>query len=139
MTSKTSKSVYLLITITGFILSFLWENLHFTLYANYAQWMEQIYFVLCSLADVLLIFLVYFLVATIFRNAHWIHRFTAAQILTTLLISALVSFVAEKIAFYMNWWTYTDQMPMVPFLAIALLPILTIFLSKKIDQVLKPY
>ena len=139
MTSKTSKSVYLLITITGFILSFLWENLHFTLYANYAQWMEQIYFVLCSLADVLLIFLVYFLVATIFRNAHWIHRFTAAQILTTLLISALVSFVAEKIALYMNWWTYTDQMPMVPFLAIALLPILTIFLSKKIDQVLKPY
>ena len=139
MTSKTSKSVYLLITITGFILSFLWENLHFTLYANYAQWMEQIYFVLCSLADVLLIFLVYFLVATIFRNAHWIHRFTAAQIRTTLLISAVVSVVAEKIAFYMNWWTYTDQMPMVPFLAIALLPILTIFLSKKIDQVLKPY
>lgn len=143
MIGKTSNSVYVYIAITGFILSFLWENLHFTLYANYAQWMEQIYFVLCSLADVLLIFLVYFLVATIFRNAHWIHRFTAAQILTTLLISALVSFVAEKIALYLNWWTYTDQMPMVPlldigmspFLAITLLPTFTLLLARKINQI----
>lgn len=143
MTSKTSKSVYLLITITGFILSFLWENLHFSLYENYPQWMEQIYFVLCSLADVLLIFLVYFLVATIFRNAYWIHHFTAAQILTALVISAMVSFMAEKIALYMNWWTYTDQMPMVPlldigmspFLAITLLPTFTFLLARKINQI----
>ncbi len=143
MIGKTSNSVYVYIAITGFILSFLWENLHFTLYANYAQWMEQIYFVLCSLADVLLIFLVYFLVATIFRNAHWIHHFTAAQILTALVISAMVSFTAEKIALYMNWWTYTDQMPMVPlldigmspFLAITLLPTFTFLLARKINQI----
>ncbi|WP_139135347.1 hypothetical protein [Roseivirga sp. 4D4] len=143
MTSKTSKSVYLFIAITGFILSFLWENQHFTLYANYAQWMEQVYFVLCSLADVLLIFLVYFLVALIFRNPYWIHHLAAAQILTTLLISALVSFLAEKIALYMNWWTYTDQMPLVPFLniglspflAITLLPVLTFLFSRKINQI----
>lgn len=143
MTSKTNKTVYSFIAIIGFILSFLWENQHFSLYSNYAQWMEQVYFVLCSLADVLLIFLVYFLVALIFRNAYWIHRFTAAQTLTTLLISALVSFLAEKISLYMNWWIYTDQMPLVPlldiglspFLAITLLPIITFLLSRKINQI----
>ncbi|OEK03062.1 hypothetical protein BFP97_16720 [Roseivirga sp. 4D4] len=105
--------------------------------------MEQVYFVLCSLADVLLIFLVYFLVALIFRNPYWIHHLAAAQILTTLLISALVSFLAEKIALYMNWWTYTDQMPLVPFLniglspflAITLLPVLTFLFSRKINQI----
>jgi hypothetical protein len=50
--------------------------------------------------------------------------------------------MAEKIALIMDWWQYSDQMPLVPFLniglspflAIVLLPILTFFITKKINQ-----
>ena len=128
--------------ITGFLLSILWENLHFSLYSNYAEWMEQIYFLLCAFGDALLIFMVYFLVAVIFRNTGWLNHFTTAEITTTLIISAVVSVLAEKIALFMNWWQYSDQMPLVPildiglspFLAIVLLPILTFLITKKINQ-----
>lgn len=128
---------------TGFILSFLWENLHFSLYANYTEWMRQIYFMLCALGDMLLIFLVYILVATIFRNTGWIHRFTAVKVATTLVISALVSVAAEKIALILGLWQYDESMPLLPFtniglspfLAISVLPILTFILTKKIYQI----
>ena len=137
-----TKAVYLPIAFIGFLLSIFWENLHISLYSNYAEWMEQIYFLLCALGDVMLIFLVYFLVAVIFRNTSWIYHFTATKVATTLVISAVVSVMAEKIALIMDWWQYSDQMPLVPFLniglspflAIVLLPILSFLITKKINQ-----
>jgi magnesium-transporting ATPase (P-type) len=143
MVKKTSNSVLVIIAIVGFILSFIWENLHFPLYQSYADWMVQISFLFCALGDIILIFLVYFLTAALFKDLFWLTKLHFKKMVVTLTISIIISLVAEKAALLLGWWQYNDQMPVIlildiglsPFLAISLLPIITFIASKKINQI----
>jgi hypothetical protein len=143
MVKKTGNSFFLIIAIVGFTLSFIWENLHFPLYQSYADWMVQIVFLFCALGDIILIFLVYFLAAALFNDLFWLTKLHFKKIVITLTISIIISLVAEKAALLLGWWQYNDQMPIIsildiglsPFLAIALLPLLTFILAEKINQI----
>ncbi len=142
MKTPTRKLIFI-VAIVGFALSAIWENIHFPLYVNFASWMKHIFFALCALGDVFLILCVYSITAAVYRDIHWLHSLSAGKLTTALVISVLLSIIAEGLALYLGWWDYTDRMPTIPpgiglspFLAIALLPVITFLISRKINQIL---
>lgn len=128
--------ILLWISLISFPLNFIWENLHAGLYTDFNAVMGNIYFLACSLGDVLLIFIIYGLVALILGDRLWILYLNHRRFAAALLMSVLVSFAAEWLAVKWNFWTYNEKMPVTPFLEVGLSPFLAIVLIPMLTLVI---
>lgn len=137
---ESNRNLWIGILIVAFVLAFLWENLHSGLYKNYSPIMHDTRFIICTIGDVLLTFIIYCFGYLIFKNPRWILHHNKNMILTTLALSILLSFLAEKTALILELWEYKEAMPIIPylkiglspFLGISLLPLISFYLTKKI-------
>lgn len=98
--------------------------------------MKSIYFLGCTIGDVVLTFIIYSLVAVVLKDRYWIRSFNFKTFVTVLLMAGSVAFVAEWVAIELNFWSYNEQIPVVPFLDIGLSPFLAIIINPILSFIL---
>lgn len=134
--SPTHKSLIIWISLIAFGLNFIWENLHAGLYEEYNYFMKSIYFLGCTIGDVVLTFIIYSLVAVVLKDRYWIRSFNFKTFVTVLLMAGSVAFVAEWVAIELNFWSYNDKMPIIPVLEVGLSPFLAIVVNPTLSFIL---
>lgn len=112
--------------ITAWVMSFLWENLHAGLYKDFAPQMAKLAYLGCSLADVVLVLIIWKTTAWLLHNPTWGRQATRMSYSVATIVAATLSYFAEKTSLLLNLWRYTDKMPLVPLLGIGLSPWLAI-------------
>ena len=138
--NSIGKRLIVWIALTSFVPHFIWENLHASLYAEYNYFMKSIYFLACTLGDVILTFIIYGLVAAVLKDRFWIRNFNLKILTVVIIMAAVVSLIAEWVAIELDFWSYNEKMPIgpllgvgiSPFLAIVINPTLSFFLASKI-------
>ncbi|GAA0893575.1 hypothetical protein GCM10009122_32540 [Fulvivirga kasyanovii] len=134
--SSIGKRLIVWIALTSFVLHFIWENLHASLYAEYDYFMKSIYFLGCTLGDVMLTFIIYGLVAAVLKDRFWIRNFNFKSLPVVVIMAGVVSFIAEWVAIELDFWSYNEKMPIVPLLGVGLSPFLAIVINNTLSFLL---
>jgi hypothetical protein len=125
-------------TLLAFLLNLVWELIQGPLYRRYTYEIRHITFcALASVADAILVLLIYFGFALVLKNALWIKNLTLPRILLVMLIGGIGAILAEKRHLAAGSWTYAESMPIIPIadaglspvLQFTILPVLIYFLS----------
>lgn len=136
------KLVRTLLIVVGisFLLNIVWENLQAPLYQGYGNFWQH--FSICSissLGDVLIILILYLVLATINRDMFWIAKMHRTDIVSLIILGALVAIGIENWALNVGRWRYESTMPIIPYIEVGLLPVsqmsllpfLTYYISKR--------
>ena len=119
-------------------MNLIWELVQMPLYKDALYDVRHIAFcALASVADALMVLLLYLAVALIFRNPLWIQHLKWQQIGIVILIGGIGAVLAEMRHLSLGSWAYADSMPIIPivsvgispFLQFMVLPLLIYFLS----------
>lgn len=119
----------LLVFIIGFLTNMVWENAQAFLYEGYTGFLSH--FMICFIAtivDALVILLFYLCIAVIRRDMYWIQYWDWKLINLLMIAGGVVVVGFEKWALLKGEWSYTEAMPVVPFLEVGLLPLLQLMI-----------
>lgn len=126
-TTNKSNYKYLIFTIfiLAFILNLAWELLQGPLYSGYSFNAQHISFcALASVADAIMVVLLYFFLGLIYKDALWIRNLTVTRVLVIILIGGIGAIVFEARHIMVASWVYADSMPIIPYTDVGLSPIL---------------
>ncbi len=115
----------IIIILFAFLLNAAWEILQIPLYkGGVYEWDHILFCVLASVADVIMVLLIYFGFAFIYKNELWIKNFSASRIIILVLTGGVGAVVAEIRHLSIGTWSYADAMPLIPFIKVGLSPVL---------------
>ena len=113
------------IAILGFILNFIWELIQIPLYKRSFYSIEHIAFcALASVADVIMLLLLYFGFTLIFRNLLWIKHLKWQRIVIVSLIGGAGAALAEIWHLSSGNWEYATSMLIIPIVDVGISPVL---------------
>ena len=113
------------IAVLAFLLNFIWELIQIPFYKGSSNSIEHIAFcALASLADAIMVLLLYFGFASIFRNPFWIQHSKWQRIVIVILIGGAGAAVVEIWHLSLANWAYADSMPIIPIVDVGLSPVL---------------
>lgn len=138
------KKQIIYLSLITFVLHIIWENAHATLYQGYS-FFEHI-FSIClwaTLGDVLITLSVFVIISLLKNNFNWIPVLNKKDIIVLAIIGLFIAIDIEWRALLFDRWTYTDSMPIVPYLKVGLTPILqmilllpfSVYLTKKFTHI----
>lgn len=109
----------------SFVLNYAWEIGHCPLYTvcSYDR-SHFIFLALASLADAIMVGLLYFGFALIYRNGLWIRHLTTARVFWLMLVGGAGATVSEVAHLSAGNWAYTNRMPIIPIIEVGLTPVL---------------
>lgn len=119
----------LIIFIIGLFLNLIWENAQAPLYEGYTGFWDH--FMICfwaSIVDAVVVSLLYTLLAAWYRDIYWIKSMNRKNILTLIFLGGAIAVGFEQWAIADEMWSYTDNMPVIPFLSAGLSPLLQMML-----------
>jgi len=123
------KSLVLVIAVLAFLLNFVWEVLQLPLYKDAAYDREHIAFcALASVADALMVLLLYLCFALINKKPFWAQDMGFPQVFALMIIGGIGAIIAEMAHTAAGNWTYADSMPILPVVNAGLLPVLQFLL-----------
>lgn len=109
----------------AFLLNFMWEVSQVFLYKGYKyDWAHISFCALASVADMLMIFILLFGFALIYRNVLWMIQLSATKIWWLILAGFSGSILAEMAHTSRGSWAYTESMPLIPWVDVGLTPVL---------------
>lgn len=115
--------------IVSFILNFAWELIQMPLYKNKVYDVQHIYFcALATVADTIMVLLIYFSFALIYKNAFWIKNINIQKALLLMLTGGVGAILAEMKHLAEGNWAYASSMPVLPFVNAGLSPVLQFML-----------
>ncbi len=79
---------------------------------------------LASLADVLMVLLLYFGLALIFKNPFWIKPLKLYRVVILVLIGGAGAVLSEMRHLSSGSWAYDNSMPIIPFVNVGISPVL---------------
>ena len=113
------------IIVLAFLLNYAWELIQIPLYKNPAYDFKHIAFcTLASLADVLMVLLLYFGLAVIFKNPFWIQPLKLHRVVILVLIGGAGAVLAEMRHLSSGSWAYDNSMPLIPIVNVGITPVL---------------
>ncbi len=113
------------IILIAFLLNFAWEMLQMPLYEGMELTITSVAFCgLASVADTVLVLLLYYFFALVYREPFWVQTYTLQRIVVLALYGATGAIVAEIVHVYAGNWTYSRLMPLIPFVDVGLSPVL---------------
>ena len=113
------------IAVLSFLLNFAWELFQVPLYIPSFFSLEHIAFcALASLADVIMVLLLYFGFALIFKNLLWIQHLNWKRIVIVILTGGAGAVLAEIRHLSFGTWAYADSMPIIPAINVGISPVL---------------
>ena len=116
--------IFIIFTI-ALLLNLAWELLQGPLYSGYRYNVQNISFcALASVADAIMVLLLYFVLSLIYNDSLWIRKLTLIRILIIVLIGGFGAILFESMHIVVGSWIYTDSMPLIPFTNVGLSPIL---------------
>jgi hypothetical protein len=80
--------------------------------------------VLGSVADVIMVLLLYFVFAVIFKNPLWIHPLKVQRMAIVVLAGGIGAVLSEMRHLALGNWAYSDLMPLIPIFNVGLSPVL---------------
>ena len=117
------------ITICSFILHFSWEMLQMPLYLNMSWDLKSTLFcTLASVADTIMVLLIYYGFALLYNNNWWMLRPTPYRLMVLVLTGGAGAVLAELRHINLGTWSYSTQMPVIPSLKVGLVPVLQFML-----------
>ncbi len=128
--NKIAFKRFIFFTITfAFVLNLVWELAHLPLYQNNVY--DALHLALCalaSIADAIMVLLIYFSLALIYKNAFWIKDINIQRSLILIVIGGAGAVLAEIRHVSQGDWTYDSSMPIIPIVNVGLSPILQLML-----------
>jgi hypothetical protein len=117
---------FILIALSiSFSLNFAWEIFHSPLYQGYVNNAKHVLIsALASLADALMVLLLYIGFAFLFKNPYWIQSLTIKRTALVAITGGTGAIVSEMIHIFRGDWVYASAMPIVPVLNFGLSPLL---------------
>ena len=118
-----------IMSILAFLVNFAWELIQIPLYKNPVYDINHIAFcALASLADVLMVLLLYFTIAIIFKSPFWVKSLKIYQVIIVALAGGAGAALSEKRHLLLGSWAYSDSMPIIPFIHAGISPVLQFML-----------
>jgi hypothetical protein len=138
---KAAFKRYVLITLVlSFLLNLAWEVVQLPLYKNASFNIQHIAFCgLASVADAIMVLLIYFVLAQIYKDPIWIRHLNLKRTLIIVLIGATGAVLAEMRHLSQGNWAYASSMPIIPFLNIGLSPVLQFMFTPVLSYYLSFY
>lgn len=122
---KQYEKLIVLVGALAFLLNLMWEVAQGFLYEGYKYDWEHISFcALASVADMLMVFILFFGFGLIYRNVLWIARLDAIKTFWLMLSGFLGAIVAEMVHTSRGSWDYGESMPIIPLVDVGLTPVL---------------
>ena len=119
------KRFVLTTVILSFILNFTWEILQMPLYKNNELDFQHLVFCgLATVADTIMVLLIYFSYALILKNAFWIKKLDLKFALLLMLTGGAGAILSEMRHLTEGNWAYDDSMPLIPLVNAGLSPVL---------------
>ena len=119
------KQLVFIITIIAFVLNFIWEMLQMLLYKGMQNNIQSTAVcALAAIADALMVILIYFCFALIYKKVLWVQQLTVFQIFILVLVGGIGAILAELRYTALSTWTYNKSMPVIPFINVGLIPVL---------------
>ncbi len=116
-------------TVFSFLLNFAWELFQIPFYKNPSYNIDHIAFcALATLADVIMVLLLYFGFAIIFRNFFWIEHLKWKGIIIVILTGGTGAVLAEIRHLALGTWAYAGSMPILPIVNVGISPVLQFML-----------
>ena len=113
-----------MIIVLAFLLNFSWELLQMPLYKSSSFTLNHITFcALGSVADVIMVLLIYFGLAVIFKNPLWIYPLQWQRVVLIIFIGGTGAISSEIRQLTLGNWAYSDSMPLIPILNVGLSPV----------------
>lgn len=139
LSDKTIFQHFVFVTLLlSFILNFAWEVLQGPLYNGFTFSFSHIAFCgLASVADAVMVMLIYFSFAVIYKNPLWIKHINFQRTIMLVLVGGIGAILSEMRHLSLGNWSYAASMPLLPFahagvsptLQFIILPSLIFFLS----------
>ena len=119
------KRVSYFIVAFSFLPNFAWEMLQMPLFLNMSPgWKSTLFCTLASVADAIMVLLLYFVFATLYKQPFWIKHLNIQRILLLIVIGGIGAILAELRHLSQDNWAYASSMPILPFINVGLLPVL---------------
>lgn len=125
---KIGKQIILL-SIIAFVLHIIWENGQAPLFLGYSSFFQH--FPICFVGvvgDVILTLFIYWLISLLKGDFGWIARLNKRDIIILVIIAFFWAVGIEQHTLLFGRWTYTDAMPIIPYLKVGLTPVLQMIL-----------
>ncbi len=111
--------------LLAFILNFAWEVIQGPLYKGFTYSKFHIAFcALASVADAIMVLLLYFVFAIIYKQPFWIKHLNLQRTLVLVFIGGTGAILAEIRHLSQGNWAYAPSMPLIPFVNAGLSPVL---------------
>ena len=125
----TQKKTFNRFVITTILLAFFfnvsWEILQMPLFKGAVyDWQHIMFCVLASVADFIMILIIYFGFALIYKNAFWVKNLKTNRIILLLLTGGIGAALAEVWQLSIGTWSYASAMPLIPVVNVGLSPVL---------------
>jgi len=112
-----------------FIMNLAWELLHGPLYKDYTFETKMISFcALASVADAVMVLLLYFIFALIYKDPFWIADLSFKSGFFLMIVGGIGAVLAEIRHTSEGNWAYDESMPIIPFVGAGLSPVLQFIL-----------
>lgn len=122
---KRYKTLIASVGAIAFLLNFMWEVAQGFLYEGYEyDWQHISFCALASVADMLMVFVLLFGFALIYKDIFWITRLKATRVGWLMIVGFIGAIVAEMAYTSRGSWAYTEYMPLLPWVNAGLAPVL---------------
>ena len=115
------KKLSLLVLII-LVLNLIWEFSHYRLYFDLTGIPSNLHLVLASFVDVILIFIIILLIASIKKKLSWINNPSKRDYVFFIIANLVLAFIWELININLERWAYKEIMPTI--FGVGLSPIL---------------
>nr|MBC7611838.1 hypothetical protein [Pseudopedobacter sp.] len=125
-TKKTIfKQFVFALILAALILNAVWEVLQIPLYVGGTySWSHILFCLLASLADAIMVMLIFFGFAMIYKNALWIQNLNLSRSVFLILTGGVGAVLAETRHLSIGTWSYAETMPLIPIINVGLSPVL---------------
>jgi signal transduction histidine kinase len=119
------KRFIFLVIVLSYLLNLIWELLHVPLYESLI--LPKNHAVLCilaSLADVIMVLLLYFGLAIVYKDPLWVKSLSSTRVLITMMVGGMGAILSETRHIAAGNWEYAISMPILPIVGVGVTPVL---------------
>jgi signal transduction histidine kinase len=126
---KIFKRFVFITLLLAFIFNFAWEIIQGPFYKDFTYSISHIAFCgLASIADAIMVLLIYFVLAIVYKDPLWIKHINLQRTLILILIGGIGAILSEMRHLSLDNWSYASSMPVLPFVNAGLSPVLQFML-----------
>lgn len=123
------KTFSLTLFTLAFLMNFLWELLHGPFYEGVTYDVKMIsFFALASIADAIMVVLIYFSFSLIYKDPLWIKELSFKRGFFIVIVGGIGAVLTEIRHLSERNWSYDESMPIIPVVGVGLSPVLQFML-----------